>query len=100
MTGLQEGSEKRGEFGSPTRMFVVRRDNAYDLVDELTSNDGFWAGGVGLLWRIADEVAALRCAEKYDVLGMHSTLQILMTSGLEFKFCFNGSLLRGKRENW
>lgn len=42
MTGLQEGSEKRGEFGSPTRMFVVRRENAYDLVDELMSNDGFW----------------------------------------------------------
>lgn len=51
-------------------------------------------GGVGLLWRIADEVAALRCAEKYDVLGMHSTLEF---SFVLMVLCWAESVRIGRR---
>lgn len=50
-------------------------------------------GGVGLLWRIADEVAALS-AEKYDALGMHSTLEF---SFVLMVLCWAESVRIGRR---
>ena len=99
-TGLQEGSEKRREFGSPTRVFVVRRlDNSHDLVDELTSNDGFLTHLEGFCQVVWASYGGLLMKLQHSDLGMHSKLEILMTSGWNFEVCFNSSLLRRKSEN-